>query len=43
MQNVFQKIRTSSCFSCSRIQACPLMEENPSQAILTNIEGTKIG
>jgi FlaA1/EpsC-like NDP-sugar epimerase len=21
----------------------PLMEENPSQAILTNIEGTKIG
>jgi hypothetical protein len=35
---MFFKKYEPQVFSCSRIQACPLMEENPSQAILTNIE-----
>ena len=42
MQNVFQKYEPQVVFHAAAYKHVPLMEENPSQAILTNIEGTKI-
>jgi FlaA1/EpsC-like NDP-sugar epimerase len=41
MQNVFQNTNLK-LFMQPHTKHVPLMEENPSQAILTNIEGTKI-
>ena len=42
MQNVFQKYEPQVVFHAAAYKHVPLMEENPSQAILTNIEGAKI-
>lgn len=42
MLNVFEKYRPQVVFHAAAYKHVPLMEENPSQAILTNIEGTKI-
>jgi FlaA1/EpsC-like NDP-sugar epimerase len=42
MNNVFKKYEPQVVFHAAAYKHVPLMEENPSQAILTNIEGTKI-
>ena len=42
MFNLFQKYQPQVVFHAAAYKHVPLMEENPSQAILTNIEGTKI-
>lgn len=42
MNNVFKKYQPQVVFHAAAYKHVPLMEENPSQAILTNIEGTKI-
>ena len=42
MDNVFMTYRPQVVFHAAAYKHVPLMEENPSQAILTNIAGTKI-
>ncbi|WP_416850201.1 polysaccharide biosynthesis protein [Flavobacterium sp. LT1R49] len=41
MDNVFKRYQPQVVFHAAAYKHVPLMEENPSQAILTNIEGTK--
>ncbi len=41
MRKVFDKYRPEVVYHAAAYKHVPLMEENPSQAILTNVEGTK--
>jgi FlaA1/EpsC-like NDP-sugar epimerase len=42
LDNIFSLYKPQVVFHAAAYKHVPLMEENPSQAILTNIEGTKI-
>lgn len=42
MQNVFQHFKPHVLFHAAAYKHVPLMEENPSEALLTNVKGTKV-
>jgi len=42
MENVFNTFRPNVVYHCAAYKHVPIMEDNPSEAVLTNILGTKI-